>query len=181
MSRTQLPYVADDISALSRSLVSQLSQLDHLPGHVEMLNLLAGAVGFRNFQHWRAARQAADALAAPAPLTPEIDYALVRRLLRYFDAQGRLQAWPTKHSHRAPCLWVVWSHLPPRQAMSEREVNDAIRAVETLGDHLLLRRQMVDDGMLTRTADGAVYRRVEQAPPPLARALLAALAGNAAT
>ena len=51
MTRTALPYSAPDLSALARLLERAL--LDHqvthgrLPGHVEMMNLLARSIGRR--------------------------------------------------------------------------------------------------------------------------------------
>lgn len=54
MTRTPLPYSAGDISALARSLRTQLAARQGMPGHVELLNMLAKAAGHRNFQHFRA-------------------------------------------------------------------------------------------------------------------------------
>ena len=73
MSREVIPFSASDISALAKSLREQLSQCDHAPGHVEMLNMLARGVGHRNFQSLRAdaeARARLDRVATPvsAPL-----------------------------------------------------------------------------------------------------------------
>ncbi len=41
-----------------------------------------------------------------------------------------------------------------------------------LGDHVPLRRSMIDHKQLTRTIDGASYRRVERPPTPSAQALI---------
>ena len=40
------------------------------------------------------------------------------------------------------------------------------------GDHVLIRRELVNMGLLTRTPDCRVYRRMEKRPPPEARALI---------
>jgi hypothetical protein len=40
------------------------------------------------------------------------------------------------------------------------------------GDPALLRREMFDRGMVWRTPDGREYRRIEDKPPALARALI---------
>lgn len=45
-----------DLSTFAKSLREQIGRLDRQPSHVEMLNLLSRAAGFRNFQHLRAAR-----------------------------------------------------------------------------------------------------------------------------
>ena len=52
MSRLSLPFHAQDISALAKSLKGQIAATDRDPGHVELLNMLARSSGYRNFQHF---------------------------------------------------------------------------------------------------------------------------------
>lgn len=166
MSRTTLPFRAADISAFARSLNTQLTNCDHKPGHLELLNMLARSAGFRNFQHFRAQADAREHLEATQPAAAPVDFALVQTLTRYFDASGRLSRWPSKFSHREPCIWVMWSRLAPREVYTERQINEFLQANHAFGDHVLLRRQLIDLGLVTRTADGREYRRVEQRPMP---------------
>ncbi len=168
MTRTVFPFYASDVSELARSLHRQLADWDHAPGHVELLNMLARAAGSRNFQHFRAKRVAEE---VPAP----IDLAALKRLLSYFDASGQWKRWPTKFSHQEPCLWVLWSKVPPRRILSESEINEVLCAHHLFEDPALLRREMKERGMVTRTLDGRVYRRVERKPPPIALELIRAL------
>ena len=172
MSRTPLPFAVEDLTALARGLERQLAEHDGRPGHVEMLNMLARAGGFRNFQHFRAQAETIDRLATPVAPAP-VDTARLARLARLFDGDGVLTRWPGKENQRADCLWVMWSRLPARRIMTEREVNDRLTAQHRFGDHALIRRELVDRGLLWRTIDGRQYRRLEQAPPPAAKALLA--------
>src|SRR5262245_22215770 len=122
MTRSVFPFYAGDISALARSLHSQLAGCGAVPGHVELLNMLARAVGSRNFQHFRAQVVAEKKLLRPREIATPVDYVALQRLSRYFDANGRLIRWPTKFSHQEPCLWALWSKLPARHTLSEREV-----------------------------------------------------------
>ena len=115
MTRSVFPYYASDISALARSLNNQLAGWDHVPGHVELLNMLARAVGSRNFQHFRAQMVAEKRLTSPRETIEPVDHVELQRLSRYFDANGRLTRWPKKFSHQEPCLWVLWSRLSPRK------------------------------------------------------------------
>jgi len=184
MSRTPLPLHVEDITALARSLRGQLSACDSTPGHVELLNMLARSTGYRNFQHFRAQAEGQIRLAPPAPQTPggdspetpnvaaSVDAAKVQRIARYFNPAGQLIRWPGKYSHREPCLWVLWSRFPARQDMTEKQVNELLQACHLFGDHALLRREMFDRGMLARTPDGRVYRRIEREPSPEALELL---------
>lgn len=180
MSRTPLPFHAEDISALARALKGELGRLDHQPGHVELLNMLARSAGCRNFQHFRARTITQPALAQPVVVPPApVDTTRIRRLARHFDPAGRLIRWPGKYSEQRLCLWVMWSRLPARQVMSEKQINQALNACHQFGDHALIRRELVDGNWLIRTRDGAEYRRVEQRPPADAVALIGQLASGA--
>jgi len=173
MTRTAFPFYAGDISALARSLHSQLAACERVPGHVEMLNMLARATGSRNFQHFRAQAVARTKLDGPQNHAPSaVDFVELQRCSRYFDLQGRLTRWPTKFSHQEPCLWVLWSRISPRTTLSEKAVNELLLANHHFEDPALLRRELKERNMVTRTADGREYRRVERKPPPLALALI---------
>jgi len=176
MSRTLLPFHTEDVSAFARALGGQLRDCDHVPGHVELLNMLARAGGCRNFQHFRAQAAARAAVEAPPETEPAVDYVRLRRSLRLFDADGRLLHWPPKLRERELCLWVLWAAVPPRCGLSEKEVNRLLDGRHDFGDYALLRRWLVDLGLMERTRDGSVYRRVERRPPPEARALIGVLA-----
>lgn len=60
MPKTTIPLPIADLSAYARSLAKLL---DPAPSHLSLLNTLAKAAGFRNFQHLRASQKAGDALS----------------------------------------------------------------------------------------------------------------------
>jgi hypothetical protein len=177
MTRPVFPFYASDISVLARSLNTQLAGCDHTPGHVELLNMLARAVGSRNFQHFRAQVVAEKRLMRAGEAPSPVDYVALQQLSRYFDANRRLIRWPSKFSHQEPCLWALWSKLPPRKTLSEHEMNQWLLANHRFEDPALLRREMKERKMVTRTLDGREYRRVERKPPPVALALIRLLGG----
>lgn len=174
MSRTLLPFHSEDISALARSLKGQLANCESLPSHLELLNILVRANGYRNFQHYRAQLAARDLLEnrPPAPETEPVDFVRVKRLLRMFDPMGKLARWPSKRSQQELCLWVIWSKLPARQIFAEKEINQMLNDNHLFGDHALLRRWLCDYGMMSRTRDGREYCRVEKRPPAEALELI---------
>lgn len=140
-----------------------------------MLNMLARAGGWSNFQHFRATVEGAvEEVAEGAPQTPPpvVDENRVKRLARQFDERGRLRQWPSRHSDRLACLWVLWSRFPSDAPLDEGEVNRRLGAVHLFSDPALLRRALCDNGLVRRTPDGREYRRVEQAPPPEELALI---------
>ncbi len=172
MSRTQLPLPVGDISSFARSLKRQLSDLERTPGHVEMLNMVARASGYRNFQHFRAQHAAQVQLETPSPEPETIDFIKVKQLIRFFDGEGRLIRWPKKYNQRILCLWVIWSRIPTRHDFFELHLNEKLNELHLFGDHALLRRELVDQGFMTRTPDGRTYRRLERRPPASALELI---------
>jgi hypothetical protein len=172
MTRTTIPFQVEDISTLARSLERQMAD-EALPSHLTLMNMLARGAGFRNFQHLRAAAVAgAKLVSAPARLA---DMTRVAEVLRHFDAAGRMKSWPAKTRVQKLSLWALWSRLPARLPMTERQVSAHLTLWHLFGDAAILRRTMVETGLLTRTPDGAEYLRVEAVPDPEALALIRAL------
>ncbi len=158
-----------DVSAFAKQLRDQMGGLGRNPTHVEMLNLLAKAAGFQNYQHLRA-RGPAPAANEPAgdsvEQPPPPDETRVSRTLRVFDGEGRIVRWPKKRSQQELCLWFLWSRIPAERSFSEREISEFLKALHLFGDAALLRRDLFDMGLVQRKRDGSDYRRVERKPPP---------------
>ncbi len=180
MSRDPLPFAVTDLSELARSLHRQLAGSERTPSHVELLNMLARAAGRRNYQHFRRDLTAGRRLAEPAAIAPAADRVRTEKALRHFDAEGRLLRWPARASLQELCFWVLWSRLPSRAVLTDRQISLMLQGWHGFGDHALLRRALVDYGLVTRTVDGREYRRVEQPPPPELKLLLAQLGGRRA-
>jgi len=204
MTRTALPYAAPDLSALARLLERAL--LDHqvthgrLPGHVEMMNLLARGAGHRNLQALQAAVVQAPA-GAPAPVVadawfdaPVIDEpaaqatpaapvlsAHARKAFEQFDAAGRLEHWPPKFSVQRLVMWVLWTRFDARRVYTEAEVNRILKGWHTYGDHVTLRRELINHRLMTRKSDCSEYRKLALDPDDEVRALLQALRSSART
>ncbi len=204
MTRTALPYSAPDLSALARLLERALD--DHLvthgrlPGHVEMMNLLARGAGRRNLQEYKAGIERSDAATTPgAPLpaagpdcwfdAPELlDPAATPALLvapplsdraaktlKCFDFSGRLMRWPPKLSQQQLAMWVLWTRFDARRTYTEAEVNHVLKAWHTFGDHATLRRELINHQLMTRKDDCSEYRKLPQWPGDEAQGLLRAL------
>jgi hypothetical protein len=177
MPREAVPFVVPDLSAFARSLGHALTERGGAkpPSHVELLNLIARAAGHRNVQTLRAAM-----LAPPAPLADEdrspplplSDNA--RKALRQFDSRDRLVRWPTKFSVQRLALWVLWTRFESHRVYSEKEVNEVLKAANAFGDHVILRRELVDHRLLTRKSDCSEYRKLPARPDPETRAVLKA-------
>jgi len=165
MSKSPMPFYVADVSALAKNLRRQLDEFERLPSHVEMLNLIVKSGGFRNFQHFKAQQTAASTFDRPKAQPAEINYKLVKRILRLFNEEGYLTHWPKKYSERVICLWVMWSRIAAKKMYTECEISELLEQQNLFEDHALLRRELVDHRMLSRTADGRQYQRLEVQPP----------------
>ncbi|WP_232504993.1 DUF2087 domain-containing protein [Rubrivivax gelatinosus] len=178
MSREALPLVAPDLSAFARSLGQALKTRPAAepPGHVELLNLIARAAGHRNVQSLRAATERPLPLAPLAaedrPVLPLT--ANARKALMQFDSRGRLVRWPHKFSVQRLAMWVLWTLFDGRRRYTEREVNTILMAANAFGDHVTLRRELVNHRLLARKSDCSEYWKLPARPDAEAQALVAA-------
>ncbi|HEX5859439.1 MAG TPA: GNAT family N-acetyltransferase [Microbacterium sp.] len=75
---------------------------------------------------------------------------------RFVTEDGRIDRWPVQAEDRLELLkWVADRALVPGQVLSEREINARLSAFT--GDVALLRRLLVDHGVLERTRSGSEY------------------------
>ena len=183
MSRTQIPLRVDDLSPFAKTLRQGLASHAGVPSHVELLNLIARAAGFANFQQLRALALAPEPTAPPlaeTPPTPEppLERGRIERAANHFDATGQLISWPSKPSLQTLCLWVLWSRIPLGARYDERGFSALLDGWHSFGDAALLRREMWSQGMIHRTPRGDDYHRLEVTPPPELAALRDKLAAR---
>jgi hypothetical protein len=177
MSRVAIPFAVPDVSlfarALGRNLAERLAQKPEAPGHVELLNLLARAAGQRNFQALRAAPPPPAAVEAPAPLSDN-----ARKALGQFDAEGRLLRWPVKFTVQRLVMWTLWTRFDAKRVYTEKEVNAVLKQAHSFGDHVTLRRELINHLLMARKSDCSEYRKLPARPDAETRALLAAWRGR---
>jgi hypothetical protein len=181
MSRIPLSFVVPDASLFARALGTSLKTRHDAgtppPGHVELLNLVARALGHRNLQALQAARPPA---LPEAPLAPEDRPAAppltanARKTLLQFDSRGRLLRWPNKFSVQKLAMWVLWTQFDGRRTYTEPQVNQILKAANAFGDHVTLRRELINHRLMTRKSDCSEYRKLPVRPDDETRALLAA-------
>ena len=175
MTRQALPFAVPDLSAfaraLGRSLADRHTRQPEPPGHVELLNLLARAAGQRNFQALRT-------LPAPAPAVPATPTAPsltdnARKALGQLDEHGRLIRWPVKYSVQRLVMWTMWARFDAKRVYSEKEVNAVLKDANTFGDHVTLRRELINHQLMARKSDCSAYRKLPARPDDETRAVLA--------
>lgn len=92
-----------------------------------------------------------DLLSQPPKRQPKTG---VDRFLRL----GRIDRYPASVADRRELLaWIVGEAVQPGEDLTERQVNE--RLLSYTDDVVLLRRYLVDFGLLARTASGSSYSR----------------------
>ncbi|HTN48655.1 MAG TPA: DUF2087 domain-containing protein [Burkholderiaceae bacterium] len=171
MARETTQLVVPDLSTftrnLGRALNVQNARSAEPMGHLHLQNLIARAAGYRNLQ----ALKAAAPLAPPAHATAQLS-ANAKRALAQFDRNGRLLRWPTKFSVQRLAMWLLWTRFEGRRIYTEREVNEVLKGANAFGDHVTLRRELVNHRLLTRKSDCSEYRKVAAQPDGEVKPLL---------
>lgn len=106
----------------------------------------------------------------------EFDDALVRGILsenppvkrtgpeRFLDAEGRIDRYPAQAADRRDLLrWIADRAFSPGEVLSEQETNDRLSAFGA--DTAVLRRYLVDEGVLERTTSGSEYALADESAP----------------
>lgn len=176
MARDLTPLHIADLSTFARTLGRALAERHASrptpPGHVEMLNLIARAAGHRNVQALKAAPP--PAMKPPAPTVAAALSDNARKALQLFDDEGRLKRWPTKFTVQRLAMWVLWTRFEAKRVYTEREVNAILRQANGFGDHVTLRRELINHRLMTRKSDCSEYRKLAARPDDETRALIAA-------
>ena len=181
MPRQAFPFSVPDLPAfaraLGRSLGERHARKPEPPGHVELLNLLAKAAGHRNIQALRAlppAPAAPVAATGPAARSASTLSDNARKALGQFDELGRLVRWPVKFSVQRLVVWTMWTRFEAKRVYTEKEVNAILKQANAFGDHVTLRRELINHHLMSRKSDCSEYRKLAARPDDETRALLAA-------
>ncbi len=181
MPREAIAFAVPDVSAFARALGKSLAERHARkpapPSHVELLNMLARAAGQRNIQALRAAPAAASVTVAPPRRPAASDTPLsanARKALAQFDEQGRLLRWPVKYSVQRLVMWTLWTRFDAKRIYTEKEVNAVLKQANDFGDHVTLRRELINHRLMQRKSDCSEYRKLAARPDDEARALIAA-------
>jgi hypothetical protein len=128
-------------------------------GHVQTLNLLCKAAGYKNYSHYLASRSAPP--AAQAAVEPS---AAVQKALLQFDDAGRLLRLPAKRSVQQLVVWALWLRFDAKRKYTEREVNAILNAASAFKDQATLRRELINEKLLARESDCSAYWKLAARP-----------------
>ncbi len=111
-------------------------------------------------------RNAANDLVASAAVFRDLLTKQPRRQaqtgLARFMRLGRIERYPANMTERRELLaWIVSEAVEPDEHLTEKQVNE--RLLRYTDDVVLLRRYMIDFGLLERTPSGSSYSRPDEA------------------
>lgn len=110
-------------------------------------------------------QNAAGGLAAPESIYRDLLNQLPRRQaetgLARFLKLGRIERYPANKAERRELLaFIAGQAIEPGEHLTERQVNE--RLLSYTDDVVLLRRYLVDFGLVERTASGSSYSRPKE-------------------
>ena len=83
---------------------------------------------------------------------------------RLLDENGIVTRCPSKFGQRLQVVADLAESFVPDRAYTEFEVNNVIRSRIAFSDYVTMRRELVDFGFLSRSADCREYRRAAELP-----------------
>ncbi len=75
----------------------------------------------------------------------------------FLDADGKIKQLPVPNRTKIPVLEYLTGKFETGRIYTEKEVNAIIDSWHTFGDYFILRRLLIDYGMMERVADGSRY------------------------
>jgi len=85
---------------------------------------------------------------------------------RFMDDKGRVKIWPAKREMKYEILEYVSTKFECGKSYSEKEVNKIIEEWHTFSDYFMIRRGLIDCGLLSRTRSGSSYWKEERDTKP---------------
>ncbi len=83
---------------------------------------------------------------------------------KFQDQEGRLTMFPAKKRNKLVALYYLATKFEPDIIYTEKQVNEIIEVNHTFQDKWLLRRELIDKGLLCRLTDGSQYWLSQDAP-----------------
>ena len=81
---------------------------------------------------------------------------------RFMDEKGRVKVWAAKREMKSELLKYISTKFESGRFYSEKEVNLLIEYWHTFGDYFLIRRELINNWLLSRTKSGSRYWKEER-------------------
>ena len=91
---------------------------------------------------------------------------IYQEINKFQDPEGRLTLFPAKKRNKIISLFYLATKFEPEVIYTEKQINEIIEANHTFQDKWLLRRELINIGLLCRLTDGSKYW-LSKEPPQL--------------
>ena len=89
---------------------------------------------------------------------------LFSEISKFQDQEGRLTQFPAKRRNKLISLYYLATKFEADIIYNEKQINEIIEAHHTFQDKWLLRRELINTGLLCRLTDGSRYWLSKEAP-----------------
>ncbi len=86
---------------------------------------------------------------------------MAQEIERFLDENGRIKQLPSKRATQLKIFAYLAEKFESGKEYSEHEVNAIISSWHTFGDYFVIRRGLVESGLIKRLPNGSKYWRVE--------------------
>lgn len=84
------------------------------------------------------------------------------KIKNFLDDEGRVAKWPAKYRKKIEVAKYIADKFEEDRFYTEKEVNVIINQWHIFGDYFMLRREMIEYGVLARERDGSKYWKVKE-------------------
>jgi hypothetical protein len=84
----------------------------------------------------------------------------LQKFKRYLDDKARVKTLPSKQSMQIMIVYYVWAFVRLDKKYTEIELNNELNKYHTFGDAALLRRYMVELGLVSRSSNCQDYTKL---------------------
>ena len=92
------------------------------------------------------------------------DSPIFKEISKFLDGDGRVTLFPAKKRNKVIILFYLASKFDVNTTYTEKQVNEIIDSNHTFQDKWLLRRELVNLGLLCRLTDGSQYWLTKEMP-----------------
>lgn len=86
----------------------------------------------------------------------------INEVKKCLDKDGRIKVWPSKKKMKHLILEYLAGKFETNTDYTEKEVNSIISQNHTFNDYFILRRELVENGFLSRERDCSRYWKVKR-------------------
>jgi hypothetical protein len=79
-----------------------------------------------------------------------------------------------KYSVQRLLVWSMWTRFDANRVYTEKEVNAVLKLANAFGDHVTLRRELINHRLTSRQSECSKYHKLPARPDEETRAFLAA-------